>query len=122
MKVLVCGSRVWPFPDQIEEKILELQSKHKDLVVLQGKARGADQIAEEICLIHNIPCQSFPADWQRYGKSAGFIRNVQMLDEKPDLVLAFRWANSVGTSHTLREAHKRNIPVTLIEDGPQDEA
>ena len=58
--------------------------------------------------------QRFPADWDTYGKQAGFIRNIQMLDEKPDLVIAFQKNASRGTQHTINEARKRGIPVEVI--------
>ncbi len=48
------------------------------------------------------------------GRRAGLDRNVRMLDSKPDLALAFWDGQSRGTGHTITEARRRNIPVTVV--------
>lgn len=72
----------------------------------------AREIAEEL----NIPFKPFPANWTKHGKAAGPIRNREMLDENPDLVLAFHTdiENSKGTADTLCEAEDRGIIYALI--------
>lgn len=74
----------------------------------------ASDVAKELGFIV-LP---FPADWSRYGRAAGPIRNRQMLDQKPSLVLAFHSdiAHSKGTADTVREAQRRRI-TTVVEDG-----
>ena len=64
---------------------------------------------------NNIKQIAMPAEWDKYGRSAGPIRNIQMLDMKPVLVLAFyNKVESKGTSHTVTEAKKRRIPVKIF--------
>jgi len=80
--------------------------------IIHGAARGADRMAGEIATELGLRVVACPADWARYGKAAGLIRNRQMLDEyKPQLVLAFvqDWANSRGTQHTVSLSQKRGI-------------
>jgi hypothetical protein len=57
-----------------------------------------------------------PAQWDTYGPAAGPIRNKQMLDLGPDLVIAFHndLSKSRGTVNTVREAKRRGIPVEII--------
>lgn len=64
------------------------------------------------------PLSEFPADWKLHGHAAGPIRNRQMLDEKPDLVIAFHedWANAKGTRDCVAEAGRRGIKVELVDD------
>jgi hypothetical protein len=56
----------------------------------------------------------YPADWKSYGRSAGARRSLAMLDEEPDLVLAFHRRGSRGTAITVHEARRRGIPVEVI--------
>ena len=83
-------------------------------MILHGGARGADTLAGQAAQAVGLPCHVFPAKWNQYGRQAGFIRNIQMLDQKPDLVLAFWDGLSQGTAHTIREALKRGILTETI--------
>lgn len=113
MKVLVTGDRHWYNKDRIREILSALTDVE---CIIEGEARGADTLAREVAEELGIPVKKFPADWDKHGKAAGPIRNIQMLDEKPDLVIAFHdnLALSRGTKHTVTEANKRRIPVRLV--------
>lgn len=88
MRVLVCGGRDYKNRDRVDQVLNYLPKK--DLVIIQGDAPGADYLAKEWARENSVECLSFPADWQQYGKRAGYIRNTQMLEEgKPDLIIAF---------------------------------
>lgn len=112
MMVLVCGSRNWEDIHAIRMRLVKLPPKTE---VIHGAAPGADSIAGFLAEDFGFTVLRFPADWDRHGKSAGFRRNVQMLEEEPDLVLAFQIDGSRGTQHTIDEARKRGIPVEVIE-------
>ena len=111
MRVLICGSRDFKDGRRIEGIIKLLPSGS---VVIHGAARGADSIAGKIAKEYGFQVISFPADWERYGRAAGPIRNRQMIDEgRPDLVVAF-YSNknkSRGTKNMVDQAKKVNIPV-----------
>jgi hypothetical protein len=84
-----------------------------DDVVIHGAARGADTIAGWLAEQRGLQVMEFPAQWQKYGKSAGPIRNKQMLDEgKPDKVYAFYSdkKKSRGTANMAKQAKKAGIP------------
>jgi len=112
MKILVCGDRYWK-SKFIIKKYLEYFNPS---LVIEGGCKGADQIAAKAADELGIPVKPFPAKWGLYGKAAGPIRNRKMLDEKPDLVLAFHFeiTESSGTADTLFEAEKRGIPYAVI--------
>jgi hypothetical protein len=58
----------------------------------------------------------YPADWDKYGKAAGPIRNKQMLDEgNPEKVIAFRFKNSRGTQNMINQAEKAGIKTIVID-------
>jgi len=115
VKVLVCGSRDFANPFTVS---LAIDQRMSELPVpthvIHGAAPGADRIAAEAAERHGHNVQPFPADWETHGRRAGVIRNVQMLDEKPDLVIAYWNGRSRGTAHTVREARRRGIPVEVI--------
>jgi YspA, cpYpsA-related SLOG family len=111
VKVLVCGSRSWDRPPEIGRRLAALPP-HSEII--HGGARGADQIAATYARALGLPEKEFPPNWGR-GRNAGIIRNLQMLDEQPDLVLAFWDGVSTGTKHTIEEAQRRGIPVEVVE-------
>lgn len=88
-------------------------------VVIEGEARGADTMAREAAEQLGIPVLPFPADWTRFGKAAGPIRNRQMLTEgKPTEVIAFHHdiSKSRGTRDMVVQARKHGIPTAVYTD------
>lgn len=115
MKVLVCGSRGWDRPDLVGARLSRLPPGS---VVVHGKCpEGADLHAALHCVALGIEQKPYPADWKRYGRSAGHKRNAQMLDENPDveLVLAFWDGTSSGTAGMLDLAKRRGIPTEVVK-------
>lgn len=110
MRVLVCGSRDWADEDVIADRLADLPANTQ---ILHGAARGVDQIAANIADLYGLEVFAFPADWAVHGRRAGIMRNLVMLDEHPDLVLAFQRDGSRGTQHTIDEARRRRIPVEV---------
>jgi hypothetical protein len=110
VKVLICGSRDWTDVASIREEIDDLVAAHgRDLHIIHGACRGADQIAGRYAESLGVKVTEYPADWKGKGKRAGILRNLAMLDERPDLVVAFQRDGSAGTQHTLDEARRRGI-------------
>ena len=112
MRVLVCGSRTYLNGDRIRERLAQLPTGS---TIIAGAARGADTIAANAGRSLGYDVIEVPADWDRYGKSAGLRRNVQMLEMSPDLVIAFWDGDSRGTAHTMREARSRGITVEVVQ-------
>ncbi len=108
--VLVCGSRTWTDRHAILDALLCRAPRE----VIHGAAPGADRIAADIARLYLINARAFPADWAKHGKRAGILRNLAMLDERPDLVIAFQRGGSRGTQHTIDEARRRGIPVEVF--------
>ena len=109
--VLVTGSRTWTDPQPIRELLAALPRLTEDgvggITILHGGARGADTLAGEIAAGLGYTVETVtvgPAEWRRHGRRAGLLRNLVMLDRRPDLVLAFLRDGSPGTSHTIAEA------------------
>ena len=117
LRILVCGSRTWQDRGLIRRVLSALPKRAE---VVHGGCRGADVLAGEVAEELGLQVRSMPADWHRYGRSAGPIRNQAMLDLKPTLVLAFatNLAESRGTKNTVDAALARKIPV-FVYDGTQ---
>lgn len=114
MRVLVCGSRNWADRATI---LRELSRFPQGTTVIEGGCRGADRLAAEIARELGFKVVEFRAEWQRYGRAAGPIRNRRMLDEgRPDLVLAFHAAikKSRGTADMIRQARRAGVSVRVI--------
>lgn len=116
MRVLVCGDRNWDDKKFIDKVLFEYWYNRlvleEDFVVIHGAARGADSIAGKIAREQSVTEEAFPAQWEKHGKSAGPIRNQQMLDEgKPGLVLAFHdnIEGSKGTKDMVARAKRAGI-------------
>jgi hypothetical protein len=115
VKVLVCGSRRFPNPFRVNLALEQrLATLPRDATVLHGGAVGADAMADQIGKRLGLTVLEFPADWETHGRRAGIVRNLAMLDEEPDLVIAAWDGASRGTAHTMTEARKRGIPVEVI--------
>lgn len=113
MRVLVCGGRDY---SDVSELYSVMDALPRDgLVIINGGARGADRIAHNWAQDRGVETIVFPADWKRYGRSAGPLRNQRMLDEgKPDCVMAFRGGR--GTADMVRRAKAAGVPVSKVED------
>ena len=84
-------------------------------VIISGHARGADSLAEQWAKDREVSLDIYPAEWDVYGKSAGFMRNQQMIDEGlPDLVVAF--SGGKGTINMIKLSNQANIPLYNVRD------
>lgn len=115
MKIVVCGSRDFADPFRtslaIEARIAQIPV---DSLVIHGGARGADQIAAAAAGRRGAALLEFPAKWKNLGKQAGVIRNLEMLAQQPDLVIAFYNGESRGTAHMINEARRRGFETEVI--------
>lgn len=119
MKVLVCGSRKLAGYDAVHTVLANLLEDRgfEVFTVIHGAAQGADTLAG--IADHNLGLEvvSVPAEWEKYGKKAGPIRNQKMLDMKPGLVLAFPLPDSVGTFDMVNRARKAGVEVRVYQGG-----
>ena len=115
LRILVCGGR--SFVDQaLFDTWMDvwLQAIGAEaILIIHGGARGADQMADVWAKQHEVTCEVYPADWDAYGKSAGPIRNQQMLERGPDIVLAF--PGGKGTADMVSRARKAGVMVAEMK-------
>lgn len=112
MRIIVAGGRDFRYRD-IAFVCLAKHVKQGDTVI-SGHARGADIIGEMYARTHNIDLELHSADWNRYGKAAGRIRNSQMADVA-DKLIAFWDGKSRGTKHMISEAKKKGLELIVYD-------
>jgi hypothetical protein len=116
--IVVTGSREWSDRKLISTTLCEAYLTRgifpNRVRLIHGCARGADSLAASVAHKLGMQVVGMPADWDKHGKAAGMIRNRAMLDEKPDLVLAFPLPQSVGTLGCIKEARKRQLTVSVV--------
>ena len=109
-RVIVCGSRKWRDRDAITDRLFHLPP----CVVVHGNAGGADRIAHQEAQKLGLLVEPHPADWKRFGKKAGPIRNLEMAKAGADLCIAFWDGASTGTAHMIDVAQYHGIPTEIV--------
>lgn len=101
MKLLICGSREFTSYPLVLKTIREENLNPSE--VISGAAKGADSLGILYAEQNGIPIKLFPAEWEKFNRRAGVVRNFQMVDyikQFPDsAVLAFWDGKSKGTKH-----------------------
>jgi len=117
-RLLITGSRTWDKPDVIKKLLVKVYNevKDRDPILVHGTARGADEMSSKIWLELGGAVEAHPADWDQFGKQAGFVRNQQMVDLGANLCIAFIKDNSRGASNCARLAEKAGIKTWRITD------
>lgn len=112
--VVVCGNLDWADRVPIEKRLRKLAAGS---VVIHGDARGADRMAGAIARELGLEERQFPAEWKRYGRGAGPVRNKAMLEQKPDFVLACFGPQGpdLGTRNMMRQTERREIVVETLD-------
>jgi len=116
MKVLICGDRNYKNVEMIRAWLSKLQDWGYTTLI-EGEAKGADSIARDEARRIGLEVEPYPAQWDKYGRSAGPIRNRAMLTEgKPDLVVAFHTdiEKSKGTKNMLEISEKAGVNTILV--------
>lgn len=121
-RILICGDREWTNESLMRQEIRRFSDMFGPFLLVHGAARGADTMAGAICEEMGFPVEAYPADWKRYGRAAGPIRNQQMLDTGPDFVLAFHGHlnESKGTKHMVEIARKASVTTMIFGDDTYD--
>ncbi|KKM95698.1 hypothetical protein LCGC14_1185570 [marine sediment metagenome] len=108
MKLIIAGGRDYTFSPANLLNLNKLSKRVGVDEVVSGHARGADTCGEEWAISLDIPVKVFPADWEKYGKQAGFIRNAEMAQYADAVVL---FPGGKGTEHMYNIARKHKLTI-----------
>ncbi len=123
-RILITGSRTWPDKMRLWseiEKVVAAKNEHDfRVIIVHGTAPGADSMAGELAKFKEWSEERHPADWEKYGRRAGFVRNKEMVDLGADVCIGFVHNNSRGASMTVDLAQKAGIPTLVIREDDVD--
>lgn len=112
--IAVTGGRDYPDKQRVYDALDAASKYYGDNVFLAiGDATGADRHAWEWAIDRKVPYRRFHAEWDKYGKMAGPIRNRDMLNSGVDVLVAFPGGR--GTAGCIKEAERRMIPVRIFK-------
>jgi len=111
MKTIIAGSRGIADFNLLEEVISQVDWEIS--AVLSGTARGVDRLGERYARENNIPLEKHPANWDLYGRSAGYRRNEKMAIAG-DALIALWDGESPGTKHMIDLANKHKLKVFVL--------
>ena len=116
MRVAFTGGRAFRDSARVRDAIMNLTEEATTaaglrLQVIVGDAAGADYLVRRWCQALRIPHRVYEARWAEYGRAAGPLRNQQMVEAGPDLVVAF--PGGAGTADMVRRAEAAGIPVRM---------
>ena len=116
MRIIIAGSREYNNYEEaakLIDKFIKDVNSSSNVVIVSGGAKGADKIGEEYAARNDLDCVVYKANWGKYGKQAGVIRNGEMA-KNADCLLAFWNGESRGTYNMINTAKKRKLKVRVF--------
>lgn len=121
--IMIVGTRTYEdykaFKKQVDEWLNYNVNLNEDIIeIASGGARGVDSLAEKLANEENFLLKIFSADWNKYGKSAGPIRNRQMVEyikEKDGVCLIFWDGQSRGTKNDIDLCNEYGVKYKVFD-------
>lgn len=123
-RVIVAGGRDFSDEKYLNESLEALREEYLEIEIVSGHANGADKLAEEYAKRLGLELKVFPADWKKYGRAAGPIKNKEMLEyilEGDPIVVAFWDGQSRGTKDMISKAKEAGVDVKIYMYNPKSE-
>lgn len=121
-RVIICGSREFDDYEFLRDKCDKILSRKtadptEEIVIVSGCAKGADTLGERYASERGYQVLRYPAQWDKYGKSAGYRRNKEMA-EVSNACIAFLSLTSEnrGTKNMISTALKMNLLVREVKE------
>lgn len=115
MRLAVIGSRDFNDYELLKSEVDKICQQYNITTIVSGGARGADTLAERYANENQLELVVFKAEWDKYGRGAGFIRNKVIWDNM-DICIAFWDGKSKGTKHSIDVFMDSDIlPFILVE-------
>jgi hypothetical protein len=111
MKVAVIGSRDFNDYELMSEHLNQIKDEIQ--LIVSGGAKGADSLAEKWASENSIETLIFKPDWKKFGRSAGVVRNRDIVANS-NLVIAFWDGQSKGTKSSIDLCGKLGIKVKIV--------
>jgi len=112
MRVIIAGGRSFKDYKRLCDVCDYMLQNQTDIEIVSGTAMGADKLGERYAQERGYGIARFPAEWDRLGKAAGFIRNEEMA-KYADALIAFWDGSSKGTGHMIDLAKKHGLKIKI---------
>lgn len=120
--VIIAGSRSFNSYEILSaemDKVLLSLKEDNEITIITGAARGADALGSLYAMNNSYTLKEFPANWNKYGRSAGYVRNREMVDyvlsqDGKRMLVAFWDGRSAGTHNTITLARNNNIETVIV--------
>lgn len=122
-RVLITGSRHWDCHELAARVVGKLKAKYPEgLVIVHGNAGGVDSAFRKACQAAGVEHEAHPAEWHKYGRRAGPLRNQAMVDAGAAFAIACHddLDNSKGTGDCVTRCLAAGVPVYHYSDEGQD--
>lgn len=117
MKLIIAGSRSFQNYEVLRAEVMRFILNNKDnedIVIISGKAIGADLLGERFAAEYDLKLIEMPADWDKHGKSAGYIRNKEMAKIATHCI-CFWDGESRGTKHMIDLAKEYKLITKVVK-------
>lgn len=114
MKILVTGGRDFTGREALFNLLDNLHAENPVTIIIHGGAKGADSLASEWARSRGVSENVLKPDWSK-GRYAGLQRNGEMLDEKPDIVVAA--PGGKGTADMVAKARGKGFRIITVPGG-----
>lgn len=117
--IIVAGSRSFSDKSLMYKKLDHYLQRYKEILIVHGGAKGADTCAAMYAKERGIKTKVFLPDWDKHGKKAGILRNIEMFEYASQFqnrgCVVFWDGKSKGTKNDIELAEKYNIPLRIVE-------
>jgi len=119
MKIIIAGSTTINDPLEVADAVacamIKWKKDYHDIdEIISGNAKGIDELGIQWAMRHNKVYRIFPAHWEKYGKKAGYLRNLEMANYASHLIAIWD-GKSKGTKHMIDIANKKGLKVYVYK-------
>ena len=114
-KVIIAGGRTFEDYEYLKKvcDFLLANRNESQIEIVSGNARGADTLGERYSKERGYKLTLFKADWDKYGKKAGYLRNKQMAEYADALIAFMEKGGTKGTQHMINLATEKGLKVRV---------
>lgn len=113
-KVIVAGSRDFSDYELLEVEVSLFIADLDSPIIVSGTARGADRLGEIFAAKHKLQVERMPADWDKHGRIAGYLRNIEMAKVSTHCIV-FWDGHSRGTKTMIDIAKKFKLQTKVVK-------
>jgi hypothetical protein len=118
VRLIIAGGRTFEDYQTLKEFADRVSGDCLEMTVISGTAAGADTLGERWAAEEGWLLELYPANWDTYGKRAGYVRN-ELMAYNADTLLAFWDGESKGTKHMIDIALAKGLDVHIIQYIPE---